>query len=269
MHIIEAPSPNFKTGRQGRKIIAIVNHITDGLMPGTLNWLQNPIAKVSAHYLVSKRGQIYQLVKDEDTAYHAGIVNHPHWPLYDGTNPNYYTIGIEHEARRGEALTEAQYQATLWLHKEKTAQFKIPLDDDHIIGHDRLNSINRKNDPGANFPWKRLFIDLNSKIPTVLIKIGKQEIQGLLINNRTYAPLRITCESLGRLIYWDGYTNTVLIPPADIPIQYSPAIKIATGKLLIPALMQGDTSYAPLRKLAETLGHSLLWDGNSKIVYII
>ena len=134
------PSPNFKAGRKGRKILAIVNHITAGLMPGTLAWLCNPAAKASAHYLVTKTGLIYQLVKDDDTAWHAGIVNQPNWALYDGTNPNYYTIGIEHEARAGEALSEAQYQATLWLQQMLVEKHGILVDRDHIIGHYRIDS---------------------------------------------------------------------------------------------------------------------------------
>ena len=166
MQIHWVPSPSYSVGRRGRKIIAIVNHITAGLMPGTLNWLRNPSAKVSAHYLVTKGGVVYQLVKDEDTAWHAGAVNKPSWPLYDGSNPNYYTIGIENEGLAGESLTEAQYLATLELHRILVKKHSIPLDQNHIIGHYRLDSVNRKNDPGLGFPWNRLFKDL-AKFNTV------------------------------------------------------------------------------------------------------
>nr|WP_072774986.1 N-acetylmuramoyl-L-alanine amidase [Desulfitobacterium chlororespirans] len=34
--------------------------------------MQNPASQVSSHYLVLKDGRILQLVKDEDTAWHAG-----------------------------------------------------------------------------------------------------------------------------------------------------------------------------------------------------
>ena len=165
--IVWKPSPNFTKGRRGRKIIAIVNHITAGNYPGCLSWLQNPKAKASAHYLVTKLGDIYQLVKDEDTAWHAGIVNQPNWPLYDGTNPNHITIGIEHECISGGRLTEMQYQATLWLHKQLCIKHGIPVDNNHIIGHYRTDSVNRPNDPGPDFPWQRLFADLkgSEKVP--------------------------------------------------------------------------------------------------------
>lgn len=160
MEIEWAASPNYGKGRNGKKIIAIVNHITAGTFPGCLSWLRNPQAKASAHYLVTRQGKIYQLVRDEDTAWHAGAVNKPSWPLYDGSNPNRYTIGIEHEALPGERLTEMQYQATLWLHKQLIAKHGIPIDEGHIIGHYRIDSVNRPNCPGPSFPWDRLFSDL-------------------------------------------------------------------------------------------------------------
>ncbi|GAB6172400.1 hypothetical protein JCM15765_18780 [Paradesulfitobacterium aromaticivorans] len=122
--------------------------------------MQNPKAQASAHYLVTKAVQIYQLVKDEDTAWHAGIVNKPNWSLYDGTNPNKYTIGIKHEGQPGDVFTEVQYQAILWLHKELIRKWGIPIDSDHIIGHYRIDSVNRPNCPGSGFPWERLFRDL-------------------------------------------------------------------------------------------------------------
>lgn len=160
MEIEWAASPNYSKGRNGRKIIAIVNHITAGTFPGCLSWMRNPQAKASAHYLITRQGKIYQMVRDEDTSWHAGAVNKPNWKLYDGTNPNRYTIGIEHECLSGGLLTEAQYKATVELHKMLIAKYNIPIDKDHIIGHYRIDSVNRPNCPGPSFPWDRLFSDL-------------------------------------------------------------------------------------------------------------
>lgn len=162
--IIWKGTPNYTAGRSGKKIIAIVDHITAGQFPGCMNWLQNPEAKASAHYLVTRAGEIYQLVAEENTAWHAGAVSKPSWNLYDKTNPNRYTIGIEHEGYDScggdGTLTEAQYQATLWLHRQLISKWGISVDTDHIIGHYRIDSVNRPNCPGPNFPWTRLFEDL-------------------------------------------------------------------------------------------------------------
>ncbi|QGU00153.1 Negative regulator of beta-lactamase expression [Candidatus Syntrophocurvum alkaliphilum] len=186
-------TPNYRKGRNGRKPIAIVNHITDGLYPGTLHWMQNPNARVSSHYLVTKDGEIFQLVKDEDTAFTNGVVNQPSWILYDGTNPNAYTLTIEHEALAGESLTEKQYQATLWLHNKLIDKWEIPVTRDHIIGHYRIDSVNRPNCPGENFSWDRLFNDLkkgedNVSVPEWKVNIMKEASEIGLIDIKQHEP---------------------------------------------------------------------------------
>lgn len=159
-------SPNFTEGRGGKKIIAIVDHITAGKFPGCLSWMQNPKSEASAHYLVTKTGHIFQLVDDEDTAWHAGVAYKCSWSLYDGVNPNRYSLGIEHEALAGETLAEAQYEATLWLHRQLIKRWEIPIDNEHIVSHIRINA--GHNCPGPGFPWERLFKDLEG------VKVAEQ-----------------------------------------------------------------------------------------------
>lgn len=208
MNIQWAGTPNFTKGRAGKKIIAIVDHITAGNFPGCLNWLQNPIARASAHYLVTKTGQIFQLVKDEDTSWHAGVVKNPSWPLYDGTNPNRYTIGIEHEGFDG-SLTEKQYQATLWLHKYLIEKHKIPIDNDHIIGHYRINSVDKANCPGPKFPWDKLLQDLKKGTEmqkTEVIYNGKT-YDAVIIDGKTYVELRKYSEDIGFKVLYNPRTK--------------------------------------------------------------
>ncbi|PKM77124.1 MAG: hypothetical protein CVU90_08985 [Firmicutes bacterium HGW-Firmicutes-15] len=272
MNIAWAPSPNYRTGRNRRQVIAIVNHITAGLMPGTLSWLQNPSAQASAHYLVTKTGYIFQLVKDEDTAWHAGIVNQANWSLYDGTNPNYYTLGIEHEALTGEALTEQQLQATLWLHQQLTSRWNIPIDQDHIIGHYRLDSVNRADDPGSLFPWNRLFADLTAiePVPTqsqVNVRVGTTLILGIIIENRAYAPVRELGQALGSQIDWDSNTNTVLVQPPSTGVTAG-KVRIVVSNAVINGVLIDNRTFAPVRDLAESLGHQVGWDSSSKTVIV-
>jgi len=181
-----SPSPNFGS-RNGRSIIAIVDHITSGDFPGCLEWLQNPVSKASAHYLITRSGRIIQLVKEGNAAYDVGVVNNPHWSLYDGTNPNRYTIGIEHEGYDG-SLTEEQYQATLFLHRELTNKYNIPIDDEHIIGHYRIDSVDRPNCPGPNFPWNRLFNDLKG---VVSVSEEIRPVKGPIAPNDIYLSVRV------------------------------------------------------------------------------
>lgn len=203
---------NFTVGRRGRRPIAIVDHITAGLYPGCLDWLRNPASEGSAHYLVTRRGRVFQLVKDEDTAWHAGRVKKPNWSLYDGTNPNYATIGIEHEGQPNEPLTSAQYEATLWLHRQLVLEWGIPVDRDHIIGHYRINSVDRSNCPGPKFPWDQLFKDLlevdDNVTPTKVLYKGK-ELDGFIKDNTTFIAVRKLCEALGKKVIWNEQKRIV------------------------------------------------------------
>src|SRR5207244_2802147 len=51
----------------------IVIHKTEGATAaGAVSWFQNPAAHASAHFVVDKNGDIYESVKPEDVAWHAG-----------------------------------------------------------------------------------------------------------------------------------------------------------------------------------------------------
>ncbi|HBV87213.1 MAG TPA: N-acetylmuramoyl-L-alanine amidase [Desulfosporosinus sp.] len=158
--IVWKGSPNYSS-RNGYKTLAIVDHIMDGTLPGTDSWFANPASKVSSHFGVGKNGAIHQYVKLENSAWANGSVNKPNWPLLiSGVNPNYYTVSIEHEGKSGDVMPEVQYQATLALHRWLIATLGIPVTRDTIIGHNRIDSVNRSRCPGTGFPWDRLFQDL-------------------------------------------------------------------------------------------------------------
>ncbi len=263
-------SPNYISRRNNKKIIAIVDHITAGSADGALSWLCNPSSQASAHYLVTKAGQIFQLVNDEDTAWHAGIVNQPNWPLYDGTNPNRYTIGIEHECLSGGELTEAQYQATLELHRQLIAKFGISIDQDHIIGHYRIDSVNRPNCPGPNFPWERLFADLSKpQVIAVNIQFKGNIMQGIAVDNHSYAPVRELATLIGRSVQWDANTNTALVLPVTIPIVPTSYVKVVVGSTVLEVQVLDQKTYAPVRAFAEALGYKVTWDALSNSVVIV
>ncbi len=183
MNIKYVGTPNYSKGRSGFKPKAIVNHITAGAYPGCLDWMQNPKAQASSNYLITGKGEILQLVKDEDMAWANGRLNGGSWKLYNGKNPNLYTISIEHEgygSHGGDGkLTPEQFEASVQLHLHLMKKWNIPLSEDHIIGHYKLDPVNRPCCPGRNFPWKELFERLEEE--TMEVKDLKIEIDGKMI----------------------------------------------------------------------------------------
>jgi hypothetical protein len=72
------------------QIDCVVLHATAGSLSATLAWFANPNSGVSAHYVVAKRGDVYQMVEERRKAHHAGFSS------YQGrTDFNRFSIGIE------------------------------------------------------------------------------------------------------------------------------------------------------------------------------
>jgi N-acetyl-anhydromuramyl-L-alanine amidase AmpD len=174
MEIKWSASPNYREGRKGYIPIIIVDHITAGSYPGCLSWMQNPDSEGSAHFLVTKKGLVFQLVDENNTAWANGYIEGATVDLdlvYQGINPNLYSLSIEHEGQPGDVMLEEQYQATLWLHKYLIKKWNIQIDNNHIIGHYRLDSVDRPNCPGSGFPWEKLFNDLEEINTAKLIDV--------------------------------------------------------------------------------------------------
>lgn len=159
MNIINIPSPNFSSDRKGFAPITIVIHIMEGTLAGTDSWFKNPASQVSAHYGIGKAGEIHQYVKETDTAWHAGRVSSPSWKLIktSGTafiNPNYYTVGIEHEGNEETEWTDAMYISSAEMIKAISNRWNIPLDRDHVIGHHEIYAV--KTCPGHKVDLNKL-----------------------------------------------------------------------------------------------------------------
>jgi len=101
-----------KSSRNGTDIDHIVIHYTTSRsLSGTLSWFKDPVSEVSAHYVIAQNGKLVQVVSDSENAWHAG--NKP---------MNRRSIGIEHSARNGDAITTKQGEKSAaliaWLMKE-------------------------------------------------------------------------------------------------------------------------------------------------------
>lgn len=138
---VPASESNYTSGRDS-DVSAVVIHVTQGSYAGTISWFQNPEAQVSAHYVVqSSDGEITQMVREADTAWHAR----------DG-NP--YSVGIEHEGYVDDPawFTDVMYRSSAALTADIAAAHDIPLDREHIVGHSEVPG-NDHTDPGPNWDW--------------------------------------------------------------------------------------------------------------------
>jgi N-acetylmuramoyl-L-alanine amidase len=114
--VISSPSPNFAS-RQGQTIQKLVLHNTDGPLAPSLARLKDPQQQVSAHYVVDRNGDIYQLVDDSSTAWHSG----------DKT-VNQQSIGIEVVAWSTSTGMAAPQEASLiTLAKFILGAYAVPL----------------------------------------------------------------------------------------------------------------------------------------------
>jgi N-acetyl-anhydromuramyl-L-alanine amidase AmpD len=140
---------NFRPGRPlNFKPEAIVIHIAVGSLKSVDAHFNDPNAQVSAHYCVAKTGVVHQYVHETDTAFHAGIVVNPTWPLLKtGVNPNFYTIGIEHEGLPDDVWPDVQIDTSAALVGEIAHRWGILLDDLHVIRHHQIRA--SKTCPGS------------------------------------------------------------------------------------------------------------------------
>jgi len=138
---------DYAPGRGGARITAIVLHATAGLEPGPEQWFRDARSHVSAHYIVNRDGSVVQMVREADTAWHAGEVTQDS-RYAGGVNPNHWTIGIEHErdGSNSSPLTAAQLYASLALVRSIIRRHG-PLE---VLPHDAID-VGRVC-PGPGFP---------------------------------------------------------------------------------------------------------------------
>lgn len=206
------PSPNFGPRRDGAVPGLIVLHYT--AMPSCAearDRLCDPLAEVSAHWLIAEDGTTEQLVDETLRAWHAGAGS---WSGV--TDVNSASIGIE-LANSGDApFPEPQMAALERLLGEIMERWSIPPEG--VLAHSDM-APDRKRDPGARFDWRRL------------------ALQGLSVWPEPAQPVDFAT-SLRRFGYPDAAPETLL---AAFRLRFRPG---ATGP-------EDDTDRALAASLAE------------------
>ena len=117
-----------------------------------LDRLCDPVAEVSAHYVIEEDGSLWSLVPETQRAWHAGA------SFWRGeTDVNSASIGIEivnpgHEFGY-RPFPDAQMRTVEALAAEILARHPIP--PCNVVGHSDV-APRRKQDPGELFDWRRL-----------------------------------------------------------------------------------------------------------------
>lgn len=141
----------------GMQIKYIFIHDMEGSYQSSIAWYQNPIAYASANYMISSTGAITQMVPNKDISW--GVYN---W--YD----NMHGINIENEgfaAQGATWYTPVMYQNEATLIRWLASKYHIPLDREHILGHDNIPTLLSSQlpvqhwDPGPFWNWT-YFMDL-------------------------------------------------------------------------------------------------------------
>ena len=139
------PSPSFG---ERRPDFVILHHTTNDTAERALATLTGRDSEVSAHYLISRDGRIYQLVDEKMRAWHAGASS---WG--GNSDINSASIGIELDNNGDEPFAEAQVNTLIALLSDLRERYKIPAAN--FLGHGDV-APRRKVDPSHLFPWQRL-----------------------------------------------------------------------------------------------------------------
>ncbi len=133
----------------------IVIHDTEASLASMFQTVQDP-TEASWHYSIrSSDGHVTQHVRTKDEAWHSG-----------SQFVNARSIGVEHEGfltQPGTWYTERMYQTSARLVRYLAKKYGVPLDRQHIFGHDNVpaptaDSIpDMHDDPGPFWDWRHYF----------------------------------------------------------------------------------------------------------------
>ena len=111
--------------------------------------------KVSAHFLIRRRGELVQFVPCSGRAWHAGEST---WK--GRAQCNDFSIGVELEGTGEAPFTAAQYRQLARLTRALKARYPIRA----VVGHSDI-APGRKGDPGPHFEWGRFRTLIRKRSP--------------------------------------------------------------------------------------------------------
>ena len=158
--------------------------------------------QVSAHFLIDESGKIFELVDENDVAYHAG---YSFWSGFTGLNKN--SIGIEfiNKSPFSKKFEPAQLRAGIELCQYLIKKYNIA--EGNIVGHSDIafypegsesaGFLDRKQDPSHFFDWKFLAQNGVGIFPEIILPQDKMLFS---LGNKASA-IKLTKEKLAQFGY--------------------------------------------------------------------
>ncbi len=158
------PSPNFDARPPDARVeLLVVHHISlpagrfsgdavERLFTNRLDAAAHPsfaelrALRVSAHFLVRRRGELLQFVDTDARAWHAGVSR-----FLEREGCNDFSVGVELEGDESHRFTEAQYRRLRFLIAALRERHPLRW----LAGHSDI-APGRKRDPGVHFDWPRV-----------------------------------------------------------------------------------------------------------------
>lgn len=123
--------------------------------------------------------------------------------------------------------------------------------------------------------------DSNSEESEIYLKVGEKksyknglkteiDVPAQIVKDKTYLPLRYTCESLNAKVNWNSETDEAVINynGKELILKKNSDVFRVNGeekKLENKTYIFGDRMMIPLRAVSEELGYTVLWDESGAI----
>ncbi|MFF9557177.1 N-acetylmuramoyl-L-alanine amidase [Streptomyces albus] len=138
------------------RIDRVIIHVTQGSAAAAVKVFRDPAHRAAAHYIVCRDGQIIQMIRELDVAFHAANREY-----------NERSIGIEHEGwiDRPQDFTEEMYRSSARLTAGICDRYGFPADRKHIIGHNEVPGADHT-DPGRHWDWDKYIRLVRAQLKT-------------------------------------------------------------------------------------------------------
>jgi len=158
IHHISLPPSGFVDRASTQFIVDFFQNKLDSSLHPYFEEIANQ--KVSSHFLISRRGEIFQFVSTHNKAWHAGASS-----FFGREKCNDFSIGIELEGDSDHPFEDIQYSALAKLSTKLNATFP----NLQFAGHSDI-APGRKADPGMQFDWKKF--QSKNNIPVEKLPFG-------------------------------------------------------------------------------------------------